>query len=273
MKEVKSPFSLHGQLNSSIFHSFSTAFLLRYIQISPFLAHNCPGEGSLTHGQPRRFRLHGQAAGGYRPHHWRLRQAEEGRSAKFFRPMSVPRRKDGVVLRPRHAPVFSLLRLWRVRRRFQLRPENREHHLPRSRADGCPEARHPTAQSGVLDSRRSERSPPARPTPRRPRTRRRILSGMPEAPRRRSRSRISARPRLGRRHHRSLPHRLRPRLRLPPPRPPEKRIQRRPAPRKRLVFLEGKRRASGIGLRASARQRSTVRRQPSTRKDSSLRSR
>ena len=73
----------------------------------------------------------------------------------------------------------------------------------------------------------------------RPRARLRIFSGMPQAPRRRARPRISPGPRPRRSHHRPLPHRLRPRFRLPPPRPPENRIQRRDAPRKRPVLLEG----------------------------------
>ena len=80
--------------------------------------------------------------------------------------------KTRVVLRPRHAPVLSLLRLRRLRRRLQLRPENRKHHLPRSRPPGGAEARHPVAQGDLLDSRRSQRSPPARPVARRSRTRR-----------------------------------------------------------------------------------------------------
>jgi DNA primase len=44
------------------------------------------------------------------------------------------------------------------------------------------------------------------------------------------------------------------------------------SPRERPVFLEGRRRAPGFGLRASARQHSGVSRQPSARTDSSLRS-
>ena len=46
---------------------------------------------------------------------------------------------------------------------------------------------------------------------------------------------------LDRGNDRDVPHRLRPRFRLPPPRPPERRIQRRSPARKRPVLLEARR--------------------------------
>ncbi len=133
---------------------------------------------------------------------------------------------------------YSLLRLRRIRRRLQLRPENRKHHLPRIRADGGAEAGHSAAQGELFDSGRSQGSPSARPVARRSRARRRILSGMPAPSRRRAGPRISRRPRPRSGNDREVPHRLRPRFRIPPARPPERRIQRRSAARERPVFVE-----------------------------------
>ena len=53
-----------------------------------YLAQNLPN------GQPRRFRIHGQAAGGHRPHRRRLRQTQESRGAKLLWTLPLPRRKD-----------------------------------------------------------------------------------------------------------------------------------------------------------------------------------
>ena len=54
-----------------------------------------PMENSVSHGQPRRFRLHGQAAGGHRPHRRRLRQAAkspEPRTSPASAPSTAKRR-------------------------------------------------------------------------------------------------------------------------------------------------------------------------------------
>ena len=67
------------------------------------------------HGEPRRFRVHAQAAGGHRPHRRRLHQAEKSRSAELLRTLSLSRREDAILLRSRHAPVLSLLRMRRLR--------------------------------------------------------------------------------------------------------------------------------------------------------------
>src|SRR5208282_1126139 len=55
----------------------------------------------------RRFQRDGEAAGGYRPHHRRLHQAEEGGRAELFRALSVSWGEDGVVLGACHAAVLS----------------------------------------------------------------------------------------------------------------------------------------------------------------------
>ena len=174
-------------------HSFSTAIRLGYISFGRLFPDNSGGEFCPLDGEPRRFRVHRQAAGRHRPHHRRLRQAEEGRRAKLFRPLPLPRREDSVVFRPRHAPVLSLLRMRRLRRRLQLHPEDRKHHLPRIRPHGRPEVGYSAAQGELLHSRRSQRSPPARTNPRRPRARSSLLSRVPAPPRRRPRPRIPRR--------------------------------------------------------------------------------
>ena len=185
-----------------------------------------------------RLQRNGQAAGRHRPHHRRLHQAEKGWGAELFWALSVSRREDAVVFSACHAPVLSLLRLRRVRRRLQLRAEDRKHQLPRSPPAGGPEAGHPSAQGDVFEPGGSEGSQAARPVARHSGTRRRVFPGMPKAPRRSARPRVSARAWSGCRNHRTLPHRLRARFRLPPPRPPGQRVQRRSAARERSVFVE-----------------------------------
>ncbi len=55
--------------------------------------------------------------------------------------LSVSPGEDAIVFGSRHAAVFSLLRLRRIRRRLQLRAENREHHFSRSPPAGSAKAR------------------------------------------------------------------------------------------------------------------------------------
>ncbi len=76
---------------------------------------------------------------------------------------------------------------------------------------------------------------------RRSRACRSIFSGMPAPSRRCAGTRISHWPRPRSGDDRPLPHRLRARFRIPPARPPERRIQRRGAARERPVFVEGRR--------------------------------
>src|ERR1700680_2043443 len=70
-------------------------------------------------GEPWRFRVHGEAAGGYRPHCRRLHQAEEGWGAELFGAVSLSWGEDGVVFGARHTAVLSLLWLWRLGGRVQ----------------------------------------------------------------------------------------------------------------------------------------------------------
>src|SRR5439155_9818117 len=126
-------------------HSFSTAALHLPIPLSASLPHN--SYGPLHHGQPWRFRVHAQAAGGHRSRGRRLRQAEEGWGAEFFGAVSVSWRHDAVVLGACHAAVLSLLLLRRVGRCVQLRAENREHYFPGGGEGGRVKAEDPSPES------------------------------------------------------------------------------------------------------------------------------
>src|SRR5580658_1890823 len=155
-----------------------------------------------------------QAAGGYRPHRRRLRQAEEGRRAKLFRTMSLPPREDAVVLGACHASVFSLLRLRRVWRRLHLHPEGREHNLPRSRPPDRAEARRAHAEADFLQSGGSARRPHSHGAPRCACARHPVFSGVSAPPRGRECPRIPQRPRPRCGDDRPFSHRLRARFRL-----------------------------------------------------------
>ena len=145
----------------------------------------------------RQLQRDAQAAGGYRPHCRRLRQAEEGRSAEFLRPLSVSCREDAFVLRARHAPVLSLLRLRSIGRCLHLHPEGRKHHLPGSYATDRAEAGRADAKAELLQSGRGARRSGAHGVARCARARYPIFSGMPAASRRRECPRISQRARTG----------------------------------------------------------------------------
>src|ERR1035437_4099821 len=156
------PFFLCAQRNKTKFHSFSEAGAGCYLLNSDPFPHNSNGELCPQDGEPWRFRVRGQTAGGHRPHHRRLHQAEEGGGAELFGAVSVSRGEDGVVFGACHAPVLSLLRLRPFGGRVQLRAKNRKHYLPRGRADGGAEAGNSAAQGELFDSGRSQRSAAAR---------------------------------------------------------------------------------------------------------------
>jgi DNA primase len=75
------PFFLCAQRNKTKFHSFSEAGAGCYLLNSDPFPHNSNGELCPQDGEPWRFRVRGQTAGGHRPHHRRLHQAEEGGGA------------------------------------------------------------------------------------------------------------------------------------------------------------------------------------------------
>ena len=110
----------------------------------------------------QRLQREPQAAGGHRPHHRRIRQAEQGRGAELLRAVPFPRRKDAVVFRPRHPPVLSLLRLRRLRRRLHFVQKIENIYLPRGRPAGGAEARRAACPRSVRQSRRGPRGQAAR---------------------------------------------------------------------------------------------------------------
>src|SRR6202140_324705 len=234
-------------------HSFSTAIRARCVSISDSFPDNSYGELCSHNGEPWRFRVHAQAAGGQRPHHWRLHQAEEGRGAELFGAVSVSWGEDGVVLSARHAAVLSLLRLRRLGGRFQLRAENRKHHLPRSRSHGGAEARDSSAQGQLFDSGRSQRSAIARAVARRARAGGGVFSGVLAASGGRAGARIPGGARAQSGNDCALSHWLCSGFRVPPARSPEGGIQRGSAAGEWVVFVEAGRPASGF-RRAAGRK-------------------
>src|ERR1700687_96645 len=172
----------------------STAFPKRkagcYLLKSDSFPDNSYGELCSHNGEPWRFRVHAQAAGRHRPHHWRLHQAQEGGGAELFGAVSVSWGEDSVVFSARHAAVLSLLRVWRLGGRFQLRPKNRKHYLPRGRSHGGAEARDSSAQGQLFDSGRSQGSAAARAVARRAAAGGSVFSGMPAASRGRAGARV-----------------------------------------------------------------------------------
>src|SRR6202012_3514602 len=89
-----------------------------------------------------------KAAGGHRPHHWRLHHAEKGRRTEFPRAVPVPWGKNPILLRPCGSPVLSLLRLRGRWRCFFLCAEDRERGISRSGESGCAKIRNSIAQAG-----------------------------------------------------------------------------------------------------------------------------
>src|SRR6266700_5046795 len=98
-------------MHSGIFNSvpFSSQFLRRALPL---------------HGEPWRFRVYPQTAGGHPPHHWRLRQAEEGWGAELCRALSVSWGEDAFIHGACDAAVLLLLWLPGVGRRLQVHTED-----------------------------------------------------------------------------------------------------------------------------------------------------
>src|SRR5215472_13919354 len=86
------------------------------------------------YGDSRGFCADVEVAGGHRPDCGRVREAAQKRSAEFSGTVPVPSGEDTVVFGTRHAAVLSLLWVRGVGRCVQLRPEDREYYVPRSRA-------------------------------------------------------------------------------------------------------------------------------------------
>src|SRR5258708_9489035 len=93
----------------------------------------------------RQLQRDAQAAGGYRPHCGRLRQAEEGWGAELLGALSVSCGEDAFVFGACYAAVLSLLRLRRVGGCLCFYSEGGEHYFPR----GCPVA---GAEAGRADA-------------------------------------------------------------------------------------------------------------------------
>ena len=75
-------FSTDTRCNPQLLHTNPTPvyFIQRLFPDNSLRSSLCP-----LNGEPWRFRVHGQAAGGHRPHHRRLHQAEKSRGAELFR--------------------------------------------------------------------------------------------------------------------------------------------------------------------------------------------
>src|SRR5690349_18194044 len=98
------------------------------------------------HGSAGRFRVHGKAAGGHRPHCGRIRVAEEGGRAELDWVVPVPQGEDWVVFGACGAAVLPLFWLPCVGGRLFVRSETREHNLSGSGAGGGAEARYSAAE-------------------------------------------------------------------------------------------------------------------------------
>src|ERR1700688_1235570 len=240
-------------------HSFSTAIRARCVSISDSFPDNSYGELCSHNGEPWRFRVHAQAAGGHRPHHWRLHQAEEGRGAEIFGAVSVSWGEDGVVFSARHAAVLSLLWLRRLGGRFQLRAENRKHHLPRSRSHGGAKAGDSSAQGQLFDSGRSQGSAAARAVARRARAGGSVFSGMLAASRGRAGARVPGGSRAQSGNDCALSHWLCAGFRVPTARSPQGGIQRGSPAGEWVIFVEAGRRTSDLRPRTSGNPDSSLR--------------
>src|ERR1035441_4520008 len=180
-------FFLPGPLKPSIIHSISCD------QAAPSPSPQRPSALIITTGPVcaandfdlfRQLQRDAQAAGGYRPHRRRLRQAEEGWGAELFGALSVSCREDGFVFGSCHAAVLSLLWLRRVGRRLRLHPEGRKYYFPGSCPVAGSEARRTHAQGHLFQSGGGSQRPPPHGPARRACARDRVFSGLSAASRR-----------------------------------------------------------------------------------------
>src|SRR5258708_31538273 len=129
----------------------------------------------------RQLQRDAQAAGGYRPHCGRLRQAEEGWGAELLGALSVSCGEDAFVFGACHAAVLSLLWVRRVGGCLCFYSEGGEHYFPRGRPAAGSEAGRADAEGQLFQSGGGSRRSDSHGAARRACARGGVFSGMSAA--------------------------------------------------------------------------------------------